>query len=82
MVSVVLLGKFLTGKNDLVSIDNDNVVTAVNVRSIGCFDLASEDSSNFICYSAEGFACSVDNVPFTLDVACICHKCAHLHKPP
>jgi len=70
---VHFLIEFLTCENNLISIDDDNVVTAVSVGSEGGLMLTSEKLSSFSSYVTEVLTFSVDNLPLTGDVACFGH---------
>lgn len=52
MMIIYLLVHLLTGYFDLLSIDNDNVVTAVDVGSEDRLILASQHFSNLRCQTA------------------------------
>ena len=63
---VVLLLKLLTCQDSLFAVDDDNVVAAVYVRSVGGLMLTSEDVSSLSSNTAERLTLCVEDIPGTV----------------
>jgi len=72
VASVNFLSLFVSAKSHLLSVDNDNVVTTVNVRGEDCLVLATEETGGFHGDMAEWLACGVDKMPLAFNVYCFC----------
>ncbi len=57
---------FSTGDTNLLGIDNDDVVTGVNVRSVFRLVLATQTARDFGGQTTQGLASSVDDKPVAL----------------
>src|SRR5699024_1082296 len=66
---------FVTTQSNFLSVDDDYVVTCINVRCACWFVLASKDRCNFCGKTAECLSLCIDNIPFTLNVSFVGHKC-------
>src|SRR5690606_32175063 len=60
---VLLVGVLTAGQDDLVGVDDDDVVTVVDVRREGSFVLAAETVGDDGCQTAEDNTLSVDQHP-------------------
>lgn len=82
MTEIRLIREFLTRELYFLCIDDDDVITRINVRSKGRFIFTAKNFCDFSCEAADSLAFSVYNVPFALDIGCICHKrCLHAISP-
>ena len=61
-----LLLHLLAGQDSLVAVDDDDMVTTVNVRSKGGLVLTAQDDSSLGSNAAEGFAGGVDHIPLAV----------------
>ena len=77
----LLLG-LLAGQDSLASVDDDDVVTAVSVGSVGNLGLAAQQVSSPNGGFAQGLTGSVQDVPLALDVGLVRHKSGHGSFPP
>ena len=66
VTSVNLVGHLLAFESHLFSIDNDDIVTAINVRGEPWFVLATEDKSNAGCKTAKCQIGSINDDPLLL----------------
>ena len=73
----VLLLELFAGNDDLVRIDNDNEISAVDVGGVGRLVFAAQHCRNLTCKSAHRHIGRVHNVPFPGDILLICHKSFH-----
>jgi hypothetical protein len=64
---IYLVGHFLAGEDDLLSINDDNVVAAVDVRGEARFGLAAEDVGNAGGQASYGLILGINEHPFFLD---------------
>lgn len=78
MMMVYLLLGLVAGKGNLCCVDDDDIVTYVNKRSVLRLVLAAQAGSNLSCNTADGLAGNVYNVPVTLDVGRFCDVRFHL----
>ena len=78
MMMVYLLLGLVAGKGNLCCVDDDDIVTYVNKRSVLRLVLAAQAGSNLSCNTADGLAGNVYNVPVTLDVGRFCNLSFHL----
>ena len=78
--TVVLLLELLAGQDCVLCVDDDDVIAAIDVRSIGGFELAAKQIGGSCSGLAEGLACCVKDVPFSfnglLGKHCRGHICA------
>ena len=65
-MAVGLLIQLLAGQNSLVGVDDDDVVTAVNVGSEIDLVLAAQDVGSDHSGAAQGLAGCIDDVPLAL----------------
>lgn len=63
MTEIRLIRKFLTRKFHFLSIDDDDVITRINVRSKGRFIFTAKNFCDFSCEAADSLAFSVYNIP-------------------
>ena len=68
VVDIVLLIHLVACELDLLSIDNDHVVTTVAVGGETRLALATKDHGNLRGKTAENLAFSVDNIPFLVGI--------------
>ena len=72
----VYLGLFLLAcQNYLVSVDNNDIVTGVNVWCKCYFILSPKDFCNSCSQTAKRLTFSINDIPFSGNVARIGHKC-------
>ena len=76
--AVVLLLQLLAGQNCVLSVDDDDIVTAVNMRSVVGLELAAKKVSGYCSGLAEGLACCVKDVPFAFNGFLGKHGCGHI----
>ena len=62
-----LVGHFLTGEDDFLSIDDDNIVTTVDVWGEARFGLASQDVGHAGSQTSDGLILGINQNPFLLD---------------
>ena len=72
VMTVVLIGKLLTGENCLIGVDYYNVIAAVNVGSVICAVLTVKDYSCLSRNSTEGLACCVNYIPLAIKCFYFC----------
>ena len=58
--------QLLAGQDSLIAVDDDDVVTAVNVGGESGLVLAAQDDSSLGSNAAEGFSSGVDHIPLAL----------------
>ncbi len=73
---VNLVGHFLAGKSDFVRIDDDDIVTTIEMRGVIRFCLASEDACDGGSQSADNHLLGVNNNPFFLHDLFVCRNCS------
>jgi len=60
-----LVGELVARQHDLVSVDNDDVIASICVRSEDGLVLAPQDAGNFSRHATEDEALGIDDEPFT-----------------
>ena len=65
----------------VVRVDDDDVITGINVRGVNRLVLAAQATSDFRGQTAEHFASSVNDEPVALDAFRLCSKGFHHAKP-
>ena len=78
MGTVVLLLQLLAGEDSVLSVDDDDIVTTVNMRSIIGLELAAENIGGQCSGLAHGLAGCVKDVPFTLNGLLGQHSSGHV----
>jgi hypothetical protein len=68
-MAVQLVRFLLTGQNDLLGIDHDDVITCVEKRRVCRLGLARQDVRDLSGKAAEDLTVRVDDVPARLDIA-------------
>ena len=66
MSAMELLLQLLAGQDSLIAVDDDDVVTAVNVGGESGLVLAAQDDSSLGSNAAEGLAGGVDHIPLAV----------------
>ena len=66
VANVLVLGPLLAGHLALVGIDDDHIVTAINVRGVVGFVLAAKDLSNLRAQATQDLVGSINYHPFLL----------------
>ena len=61
-----LLLQLLAGQDSLIAVDDDDIVTAVNIGGESGLVLAAQDDSSLGSNAAEGFAGGVDHIPLAV----------------
>ena len=74
---IILLFSLTAGEDSLSAVDDDDVVTAVNVRGKGGLVLAAEKNCGLCCNAAERLACSVNYIPFAVNLTSLGHISGH-----
>ena len=77
MGAVVLLGELVAGENGVLRIDDDDEVTAVNVRRVVDLALAAQQVGGESGGLAQGLAGRIENVPLADDVLFSDHRSGH-----
>ena len=67
VAEILALAHLVTVEDDLVCVDDDHIVTAVDVGSLVCLVLATENLCDIAAKAAENLVGSIDNHPFLLD---------------
>lgn len=67
MTGVNLVLHLVAGKLDLLSIDDDHIVTAINVRSVVGLVLATDDLGYLGCKAAKYLVFCINKYPFLID---------------
>ena len=80
VVSVNFLCLFVTREDNTLSVDDDDVVTCVNVWCVDRLMLATKKDGSFASYLSEDLVCCIDDVPLALYVLCFCGECFHFTK--
>ena len=75
--TVVLLLELLAGEDGFLGVDDDDVVTAVNVGGVVSLELAAQQVGSQCGGLAHGLAGRVENVPFALHVLFSDHGSGH-----
>ncbi len=65
-IDIDLVFELITRKNDLISVDKDDKITAIYVRGVIRFVFAPKDGGNFGTHAANGLISTVYNVPVAL----------------
>ena len=63
-----LLGHLLAGKNYLVSVDDNNEVAHIHMRSEGRFMLSTKERSSMACQASKNDIGCIDDMPLTCNV--------------
>ena len=71
---VVLVVELLAGENGLVNIHDDDEIAAVHIRGEVNLVLAAQQLGSGDSSAAQGLACCVEDVPFSLDVLFLSHS--------
>ena len=69
-----LLVQLLAGHDDLIGIDDDDVVTGINIGGVNGLVLTTQDVRNLAGKAAVNLTLSVNDIPLTGDVRCFRHK--------
>jgi hypothetical protein len=77
-----LLFEFFTGENNLLCVDNDYAIAAINVRGVFGLMLTVKDGSSGNSNLTEGLACGVDYIPLAVHIFGFEHECGHEKIPP
>ena len=82
MTDVHLVGHLISGKPDLVGVDNDHIVPAVKVRGVARFVLTTEDKGYTGSKTSEHQVGGINENPLFLDIAsleryCFVTLCVH-----
>ena len=82
MADILLVSHFVSSEPYLVRIDDDDIVSAVHVRSIARFVLTAKNESYSGSKTAEHQVGGIDNDPLFLDIAsferyCFVTLCVH-----
>ena len=75
-MNVNLVGHFLAGESDFVRIDDDDVVTTIEMRSVIRFCFTSEDAGNGGGQSTNNHLLGINNNPFFLHDLFVCRNCS------
>jgi len=75
--AIVLLLELLAGEDCVLCVDDDDIVTAVNMRSIGGLELAAKKVCGNSSGLAEGLACCIKDIPFSFNGFLGKHSCGH-----
>ena len=75
--AVVLLGELVAGENGVLRIDDDDEVTAVDVRRVVDLALAAQQVGGESGGLAQGLAGRIENVPLADDVLFSDHRSGH-----
>ena len=78
VTAVVLLLQLLAGQNSLVGVDDDDIITAVDIGSVGDFILAAQQISGGNSSLAQGLACCIQDIPFAFDGSLGSQCCGHI----
>ena len=78
---VNLLLHLLAAHRNLVCIDDNDIVAAVNMRGENRLVLASQHCSNLRSETSEGGSIRIDHIPFSLNGIRIRHKTLHDYPP-
>ena len=65
---VELLLSLAACENNVCTVDDDDMVTTVNMRGKGGLVLAAEKNCGLSCNTAERLACSVNYIPFAVNL--------------
>ena len=76
--AVVLLLELLAGEHGLLGVDDDDKVTAVNVRSVVGLELAAQQISSERCGLAHRLAGCIQNVPLAGDGVLVQQSSGHI----
>ena len=74
---VFLVLRLVSGHNDISGVDDDNIITGVNVGREFWLVLAAQTTCDFAGHTTEDFALGVNHVPVTLDFMRLGHKGLH-----
>ncbi|MNN67128.1 hypothetical protein D3C81_1827470 [compost metagenome] len=74
---VLLVLQLLAGNGNLVGIDDDQVITGVNMRGVDRLVLATQAASQLGGKTAQRLAGGVNEVPVALDGLVLCSESAH-----
>lgn len=75
VASVNLLPLFVSSETGFLSIDDDNVVAAINVRCKNCLMLTAQKSGGFDSDIAENFVGCINEMPRALDLVSLGCEC-------
>ena len=77
-----LLLRLVAGQDSLTCVDDDDVIAAVSMGSVGNLGLAAQQVSSPDSGLAQGLAGSIQDVPLALNVGLVRHKSGHGLFPP
>ena len=78
-MAIILLLLFLaTSNDDLVSVNDDNVVTRINVGRVFGLVLATQAQRDFASKAAEHLTGCINHIPFALNLSRLCREGLHL----
>ena len=80
--AVVLLLQLLAGEDGVLGVDDDDIVTAVNMGGVVGFQLAAQQVGSQCSGLAHGLAGCVKDVPFAFNGLLGEHGSGHIHVPP
>jgi tRNA(Ile)-lysidine synthase TilS/MesJ len=78
MGAIILVDQLVAGQHSLAGVDDDDVVTAVNVGGVLNLVLALQQGSSGGSHAAQGLAGGVQDVPFTFNGLVLCHESGHV----
>ena len=81
VVMIHLVGTLVAGDGNLLSVDDDDVITCVYMRRIFCLVLATQAARDFGGQTAKSFAIGVNNKPIAFDGSRLCTKRFHQVNP-
>ena len=76
--AVVLLLQLLAGEDSILCVDDDDVVAAVNVRSVIGLELAAEKVGGKSSGFAHGLTGCIKDIPFSFNGFLGKHGCGHI----
>ena len=77
VMTVVFLLQLAAGEDCLGSVDDDDMVTAINMGGEGGLVLAAQQNGGFFSGTAQGLAGRIDDVPFAFHAG-LCHGSGHI----
>ena len=82
MTVIVLFLLLAAGEDGILAVDDDDMVTAVNMGSKGGLMLAAKQYRGLRRHTAQGLAGSVDYIPFAVNLTGLRHRSGHSFLPP
>lgn len=80
VADILLHVLFVASEHSLLSIDNDNEVTGIDMSSEGRLVLSTKEAGSLFGDAAKGLALGIDHPPFAFDFVGFSGECFHVEQ--